>query len=51
VEDYFANVAAVGSDPTGADKQLGKQLFAQLNDYFGTVGEDFCPSPDQIPEG
>lgn len=50
VETYFAS-HPVGSNPTGADKQLGKELFAQLNNYFSTVGENFCPSPDEIPEG
>ena len=51
VEDYFMNVAPVGSNPTGADKQLGRALFAELNDYFATVGEDFCPDPADIPQG
>ena len=33
------------------DKQAGQALFGQLNNYFSTVGEDFCPDPDEIPEG
>ncbi len=40
----------VGSNPSGAAKDYGKQLFSAINDYFATVGEAFCPDPSQIPE-
>jgi uncharacterized repeat protein (TIGR01451 family) len=49
IDGYFAS-NPVGSDPSGAAKDDGKALFAELNTYFAEVGEEHCPLPDEIPE-
>ena len=46
----YLEVNHVGSNPGGAAKAQGKALFNDINDYFATVGESFCPLPGEIPE-
>ncbi len=49
IDTYFAT-NPVGSDPDGQDKQDGRDLLDPLNEYFSTVGEEFCPNTGDIPE-
>ncbi|GAG48035.1 unnamed protein product, partial [marine sediment metagenome] len=49
IDTYFGT-NPVGSDPNGQAKQEGRGLLNELNDYFRTVGEEFCPNTGDIPE-
>lgn len=49
IETYLA-ANPVGSNPRGAAKAEGKDLFNAINDYFTTVGEEHCPNTGDVPE-